>query len=59
MPIESHIHSLKTRHQQLENLLEEKQAQPSTSDVEIADMKRQKLQIKDRIESLKSSSELN
>ena len=55
MPIESHIDSLKDRHQELEQKLQEMQASLGTSESEISDLKRKKLQIKDRIEQLKAS----
>ena len=54
MPVESHIHSLVERHKELEGKLEEMLMSPGVNDYEIADIKRQKLQLKDRIELLKS-----
>ena len=59
MAVQSHIESLETRHQELESKLSELLAGSSVSDVEIGDIKRQKLQIKDRIEQLKSEHEVN
>ena len=59
MAVESHIASLQQRHQQLEALLDEMQSAPTSGDVDISDIKRQKLQIKDRIEFLKTSSGVN
>ena len=57
MPVDSHIHSLVERHKELEGKLEQLQMSPGVNDYEIADIKRQKLQIKDRIELLKAESE--
>ena len=58
MPVESHIDSLKMRHQELDHKLEEMNAATSIDQVEIRSLKQQKLAIKDRIESLKTQ-ELN
>jgi len=52
MPVESHIDSLKSRHRELEEKLEEMRASSSTSENDITQIKRQKLQIKDRIQQL-------
>ena len=54
MAIEPHIEQLEERHRQLKSQLEELRAHPSASDIDIADIKRQKLHIKDRIAQLKS-----
>ncbi len=54
MPLESHIHSLEERHKELEGKLEELQLSPGVNDYDIADIKRQKLLLKDRIEQLKT-----
>jgi hypothetical protein len=53
MTIDSHIHQLELRHKELESKLEKVLASPSADDVEIADIKRQKLQIKDKIHALR------
>lgn len=53
MAIETHIRQLEERHQQLEAQLDEMLNQPSASDSDIADVKRQKLQLKDKISYLK------
>ena len=55
MPIQSHIDSLKDRHQELEQKLQEMQASLGSNESEISDLKRKKLQIKDRIEQLRAS----
>ncbi len=56
MAIETHIEQLEAKHRQLETELGEMQNQPSASDVDIADMKRQKLHLKDRISQLQSNT---
>lgn len=52
MPIESHIDSLKSRHRELEEKLDEMRASSSTPEGDITQIKRQKLQLKDRIQQL-------
>ncbi|MDJ0613626.1 MAG: DUF465 domain-containing protein [Rhizobiaceae bacterium] len=59
MAVQSHIESLKMRHQELETKLEEMMAMTSVDEVGISDIKRKKLQIKDRIEELQQQRELN
>lgn len=59
MALEARIETLEQRHQQLENTLLEKLKHPGSDDNEIADLKRQKLQIKDTLEQLKSDSPLH
>ncbi len=54
MPIESHIDSLKIRHQELDYQLEEMKLAASSDQVEMRSLKQQKLAIKDKIESLKA-----
>jgi len=56
MAIEYHIQQLEEKHRELDNQLGQLLAHPSTTDDDIADMKRQKLQLKDRISELKSGS---
>jgi len=53
MAIEYHIQQLEEKHKELDNQLGQMLTHPSTNDDDIADMKRQKLQIKDRISELK------
>lgn len=54
MPLSTHIEQLKQKHVELENQLEEAMRHPSVSDDEIAEIKRQKLVLKDKIEKLNS-----
>ncbi len=54
MPIESHIDSLKLRHQELDHQLEEMQVATSVDQAELRNLKQKKLAIKDKIERLKA-----
>ena len=54
MGVDSHIQQLEQRHHELEDRLEKILAHPSADDVEITEIKRQKLQLKDRIEKLRN-----
>ena len=59
MAVQSHIESLKIRHQELENRLSELMSASSVSTDDITDIKRRKLQIKDKIEQLQNQQALN
>lgn len=59
MAVQSHIESLKMRHQELETKLGELMSMASADEANIADIKRKKLHIKDRIEQLQQSRALN
>ena len=52
MSVEAHIQQLKERHTALESELSELVASPSASDEEMAEVKRQKLRLKDEISRL-------
>ncbi|MCB1386787.1 MAG: DUF465 domain-containing protein [Nitratireductor sp.] len=52
MALSTHIEQLKQKHVELENRLEEAMRHPSIGDDEIAEIKRQKLLLKDKIEQL-------
>lgn len=54
MSIVSHIDQLKQKHIELEGKIEEAMRHPSTTDDELAELKRQKLQLKDKINGLKN-----
>lgn len=56
MALDLHIRQLEQKHQQLDVRLEEMLAHPSVDDAEIAEIKRQKLLIKDRLYKLKPDS---
>ncbi len=59
MAVQSHIESLKMRHQELETRLDEMMSMASIDEVNVADIKRKKLQIKDRIEHLQQKRDFN
>ena len=52
MSLTERIESLKHRHHELETALEEQVSRPHPDDVEIANLKKQKLRIKDEILTL-------
>jgi hypothetical protein len=52
MTIKAHLTELERQHQALENEIAEALAHHSTDDLKIADLKRQKLHLKDEIERL-------
>lgn len=52
MSLSSHLQELKKKHESLSSRVEEAQRAPGTSDLEIASLKKQKLQLKDEIERL-------
>ena len=53
MAIESHLAELEKRHEALKLEISEALAHPSIDDLEIIELKRRKLQIKDEIERLR------
>jgi hypothetical protein len=53
MAIESHVAELEKRHQALEQQINEALTHPSADDLQIAELKRKKLQVKDEIERLR------
>jgi hypothetical protein len=53
MAIEAHLAELERRHQALEHEITEAMTHPSTDDLEIAQLKRKKLYVKDEIERLR------
>ncbi|WP_163848979.1 YdcH family protein [Pseudooceanicola aestuarii] len=55
MSLSSHLEELKKKHQSLSTAVESAQRSPSTSDAEIREMKKQKLQIKEKIVRLDTS----
>ena len=52
MSMSSHLQELRKRHQNLSNQVEEAQRSLSTDDLQITDLKKQKLHIKEQIERL-------
>ena len=55
MSLQTHLVELEKKHKALENALASASAHPSVSDVELAEMKRKKLHLKDEITKLKAS----
>jgi len=56
MTMESHLAELERRHQALERELEDALAHPGTDQLELTELKRRKLQLKDEIARLRSDS---
>ncbi|QQA42552.1 YdcH family protein [Pelagovum pacificum] len=52
MSLSSHLVELKKKHQTLSDAVEAAQRSPSTDDLEVATLKKQKLQIKEQIQRL-------
>lgn len=52
MPVDVHLNSLKEKHGKIEEKLKEAIHSPSTDDLQIVDLKRKKLRLKDEIERL-------
>ena len=54
MAIEARIRELDARHQSLEQLIAEEMSHPSSDDLRVRELKRQKLKLKEEMESLRS-----
>ncbi len=52
MSLTSHLQELKRKHQNLSDAVEHAQRAPGSDDLQIADMKKQKLKLKEEIERL-------
>jgi hypothetical protein len=59
MSVESHINQLEIRHQSLKTRLNEISASPSIDQSEIAELKRQKLWLKDEISRLQTDGSMH
>ena len=57
MAIQAHLVELERKHKSLENELHEALIHRSTDDLQIAELKRRKLMVKDQIERLKQAGE--
>jgi hypothetical protein len=55
MSVESHLAELERQHQALEREIEEAMAHPGVDDLEITELKRRKLRIKDEMERLRKN----
>jgi hypothetical protein len=53
MALDAHLVELSEKHRALDRKIEEEMARPITDDLMIAELKRQKLRLKDEIERLK------
>ncbi len=53
MALEAHLSELSEKHRALDRKIEEELARPTTDDLMIAELKRQKLRLRDEIERLK------
>lgn len=49
MAVDAHIEELSGKHRALDKLIQEESAKPSSDDIKIAELKRQKLLLKDRM----------
>ncbi|HWD66931.1 MAG TPA: DUF465 domain-containing protein [Caulobacteraceae bacterium] len=56
MAIEARIRELDLRHQTLERAIEDELSRPSGDDLRIMELKRQKLRLKEELETLKSAA---
>lgn len=54
MSVSSHVEELKKKHAVLSDKVEQFQRQPGTDDLEIAELKKQKLKLKEEITKLSS-----
>lgn len=56
MAVESHIHSLKAQHEELDIQIKELMSTSAIDDIKLTDLKRRKLKLKDRISKLSEQS---
>jgi hypothetical protein len=54
MAVDAHIEELSGKHRALDRLIQEESAKPSSDDIRIAELKRQKLLLKDRMMRLRT-----
>ena len=59
MSMQSHLAELERRHAALERKIESAHLHPSTYSLELTDMKRQKLKLKDEIERIRKDETLH
>jgi hypothetical protein len=55
MALQGHIQELSEKHKKLQQLIETEMAHPDWDEVRIAELKKEKLRIKDELERLRSS----
>lgn len=56
MAIEARIRELGLRHQTLERAIDDELSRPSGDDLRVMELKRQKLRLKDELESLRAAA---
>jgi hypothetical protein len=56
MALSSHLQELRKKHQFLSDQVEEAQRSPSTDDLTITDLKKQKLRLKEEIQRLSANA---
>lgn len=54
MALEARLRELDSRHRKLDRTIEREMTHPASDDIRIAELKRQKLRLKEEIEGLKS-----
>lgn len=54
MSSSSHLEELQRRHEELDQRIADEERRPGSNDLEVAELKRQKLRLKDEIEKLKA-----
>lgn len=56
MTLASHLTELRKKHEALSAMIEQEQLSPGSDDLQIGKLKREKLQLKEKIERLQSSN---
>ena len=56
MALDAHVEELSVKHRALDKLIQEEASRPSSDSLRIAELKRQKLLLKDRMTRLRSHS---
>jgi hypothetical protein len=59
MSLENHLQELNSRHRKLDEVLQEEQKRPATDSLKLSRIKREKLKLKEEIQSLKDASGLS
>jgi len=59
MSIQSHLAELQRRHEEMERQISDAMLHPSTDSLELANLKRKKLKLKDEIERIRQSHTLH
>ncbi len=54
MALNAHVDELSVKHRSLDKMIQEEEARPSSDSVRIAELKRQKLLLKDRLAKLRT-----